>query len=171
MLTQMTKLKARGMQDSWFATVEGEELPCAWNHWGTNVHYLDERVETTNLKWPKYLKAITNGKRIILTKKDLSNSGGNSKNWSGRGYIALFRIDNVALTDSPRWQLGLNRQNRGRRCWFVHAQQKPRHPSPVRSAAFIGIFGKYTGLRWMLCAEFSPLRRRGPKSIWRSGHA
>lgn len=38
-------LKAIGSRGDWFATIEGERVPCVWSWWLTGNHYLDPRIE------------------------------------------------------------------------------------------------------------------------------
>ena len=90
--------KAVGQQGSWFATVDGERLPCVHQHWvhsdnGT-LHYCDPIPNReTNPKYPDYFKEIESCGMVILTKDKVPE-------WQRLGYIAVFRIDNFRLDET-----------------------------------------------------------------------
>jgi hypothetical protein len=89
----MQTLKAQGSRGDWFAMIDGERIPCAWGWWLTGNHYLDPVVEPDKGKWPKYIAAIIEGKKVALTGKKETDG-----KWQRDGYIALFAVANVTVT-------------------------------------------------------------------------
>jgi hypothetical protein len=92
----MRTLKAVGRRGDWFAKVDGEDIPCAWNWWLTGKHYFDPEAKPGTGKWVKYIAAIERLKRVALTGKKETNDG----KWERDGYIALFEVANVETTES-----------------------------------------------------------------------
>jgi hypothetical protein len=68
----MDTFDAWGRPGDWFATVNGEEVPCAWNCWLTGMHYRDPGARPGTGKWVKYIEAIQSGAKVALTKKKQS---------------------------------------------------------------------------------------------------
>lgn len=91
----MQALKARGSQGDWFATINDESIPCAWSWWLTGFHYYDPEIEPNNAKWPKYIAAIKEGKKVALTGKKEKDG-----KWQRDGYIAMYSVANITLTDN-----------------------------------------------------------------------
>jgi hypothetical protein len=94
------KRKARGQRGSWFATVDGERLPCVHQFWmsGSPPKYKDPGAGNDG-PWPEYIQQIKALKKVIVTTDDVPEQpteGG----WKRTGYVALWSIDNVALTGS-----------------------------------------------------------------------
>ena len=58
------------------------------------LHYCDTGVEATKEKWPKYIEALKTGKMAALTGQ-VTREGRMRRH----GYIALYRIDNLSVTD------------------------------------------------------------------------
>jgi hypothetical protein len=87
--------KARGQRGSWFARIGDEDIPCAWLQWRTGNHYCDPVVEPNKGKWPKYIEAIKIGSKVALADKREDENG----DWHRDGYIGLFEIANVTVSD------------------------------------------------------------------------
>jgi len=87
-------LKAIGSRGDWFATIEGERVACAWSWWLTGNHYCDPGIEAEKGKWPKYIVAIREQRKVALTGKKETRDG----KWERDGYIGLFRVTNVVVT-------------------------------------------------------------------------
>jgi hypothetical protein len=83
-----------GRRGDWFATVNGEEAPCAWNWSLTGMHYCDPGAEPGTGKWVKYIEAIQHGGKVALTDK----KEGAGK-WERDGYIGLFEVANIKTTE------------------------------------------------------------------------
>jgi hypothetical protein len=94
----MRTLKARGSKGRWFAAIEGEdeEVPCVWDHWLTDTHYADPGAEPSATKWQKYFAAIIRLKRVALTE---GGPGEEGQPWKRGPYKALYRVENVSLSD------------------------------------------------------------------------
>ncbi len=90
----MQTFKALGRRGDWFATVNGEEVPCAWNWWLTGMHYFDPLAEPGTGKWVKYVAAIRRGNKVALTGKKEKD-----RKWERDGYIGLFEVANVKTTE------------------------------------------------------------------------
>jgi hypothetical protein len=86
------KKKALGERGSWFATVDGERLPCVHQHWITGTRHCDPHVRTDG-KWPNFIEAIEAGKKVIVTKDDVTT-------WTRTGYVAVFRVENVVVDET-----------------------------------------------------------------------
>jgi hypothetical protein len=90
----METLKARGHRATWFARIGDEEVPCAWDWWRTGNHYLDPGARPGKGKWDKFIAAIKTGGKVALTgKREVEGK------WQRDGYIALYRVANVRVSD------------------------------------------------------------------------
>lgn len=78
--------RAVGHQGSWFATVDGESLPCVHERFLKKLEYHDP-AEGVPLPMD-YVRAIEQG-TVILTKSNRVENGGFVRS----GYIAIFRIE------------------------------------------------------------------------------
>jgi hypothetical protein len=90
----MQTFKAVGRRGNWFATINDEQVPCAWHWWLTGMHYCDLGAKPGKGKWVKYIDAIRRGKKVALTGKKETKNG----KWERHGYIALFAIENLNAT-------------------------------------------------------------------------
>jgi hypothetical protein len=91
----MQTLKARGQRGSWFARIGDDDVPCAWLQWRTGNHYLDPLVKADEGRWPKYIEALKRDLNVALTDKREGKDG----NWLRDGYIGLFEIANVNVSE------------------------------------------------------------------------
>ncbi|WP_353227045.1 hypothetical protein [Novosphingobium sp.] len=91
------KKKAFGERGSWFATVDGERLPCVHFHWIKGLHHCDPGYIDGVAPWPKFVDAIRQMRKVIVTKdKPIREQDGKSGLQFERiGYIAVFSVDNI----------------------------------------------------------------------------
>ncbi len=90
------KLKATGTRGSWFAEADGESLPCVHKHWLQGRRYYDPNLKPGKPSWDKFVTAIAEGGKVILTKGD--HLGGTK--FRRTGYIAIWSVENVQFSDS-----------------------------------------------------------------------
>jgi hypothetical protein len=91
----MQTFKAVGHRGDWFATIDDEQVPCAWNWWLTGMHYCDRGAKPGRGKWMKYINAISSSRKVALTGKKETKNG----KWERDGYIGLFAIANLTTTE------------------------------------------------------------------------
>jgi hypothetical protein len=94
-LSALPKLKALGQRGSWFATVAGEELPCVHSKHMRDGRYNDPAFDPLSLQWQGFADAIKRG-RVILTKGVTQPESGTEDR---KGYVAIFRVDDVSTDD------------------------------------------------------------------------
>jgi hypothetical protein len=88
--------KIQGQRGSWFATAGGELLPCVHSHWFKNGWYADPGVRPGEAQWDGFIAAIKTGKKVILTTDNVSED---DKAFERTGYVAIFRVDDVVVSD------------------------------------------------------------------------
>jgi len=100
----VAKKKAVGQRGSWFATVDGIELPCAHRRWAKKnwPHYHDPFKPTENgpsaSKILKYVQAIKDEKQVILTNDDEHlDDEGELTGFTRLNYIAIYGVENVSF--------------------------------------------------------------------------
>ncbi len=99
------KVKIIGKRGSWFADAgEYGNLPCVHTEWyklGTPyAYYSDKGYKLGDKQWDELVQGIQEKKRVILT-KDLWNENKTAPKRPKRtGYVAIFDVDNLTLTDS-----------------------------------------------------------------------
>ncbi|MDR6661375.1 hypothetical protein J2W51_003961 [Tardiphaga robiniae] len=86
--------KAIGTRGSWFAKVGNEDLPCIHKHWLSGMSYHEPYCEISENKWSEYVDALRLGKAILTT----DNVVGEGPQFQRSGYVAVFRVANVALS-------------------------------------------------------------------------
>jgi hypothetical protein len=91
----METLKATGRRGDWFATIDGKDVPCAWNWWLTKTHYFDPHARPDTGKWVKYIAAIRRDRKVALTGKKEKDG-----KWERDGYIGLYKIGKIITTDT-----------------------------------------------------------------------
>jgi hypothetical protein len=89
----MSTLNAMGRRGSWFAKIEGKQIPCVHAHWKTDHNYNDPGYRQTGAKWPDFIGALETLKLAALT-SDIRPHGNTFRR---TGYIALYKIDNVRI--------------------------------------------------------------------------
>src|SRR5487761_1994164 len=95
----MMKLKATGARGSWFAIVDGEQLPCVHNYWWVKpASYHDKDLKLDDPKAGPFFDEISSKKRVILTTGNPSfDPSGIVSGFERTGYVAVYAIDNVVF--------------------------------------------------------------------------
>ena len=97
----LPKYKAVGHIGSWFATIGEIPYPCVHNHWvrweGGRLIYVDPGYDPSQPKWAKFIEALTNEQRAILTSDKVLGLSGRGVNFKRDGYIAFYQIDNLTI--------------------------------------------------------------------------
>ncbi|MGO8198179.1 hypothetical protein ACC735_02455 [Rhizobium ruizarguesonis] len=94
--------KAVGQRGSWFATVDGKELPCVHKHWLKWPHYHDPFKPVENgpnlTKIQEYVEAIQHEKKVILTNDTVHRDPqGMVSGFTRQSYVAMFAVDDVTF--------------------------------------------------------------------------
>ena len=104
--------KAIGRRGSWFATVNGESLPCVHKHWVTGLIHHDpfRRHESgaSEEKIAELAAAVQRLGRVILTDDDAQlDATGNVVSFQRKNYIAVFEVEDVTFSreDGLRFRL------------------------------------------------------------------
>jgi hypothetical protein len=88
-------IKAKGKSGSWFATLSttGEELPCVHEKWFNGnrgrPYYLDAGAKPEEAIWEKFIDAIRQKGRVILTSE--------GENHRRHKYKDAWRVENVVV--------------------------------------------------------------------------
>ena len=94
--------KAKGHRGSWFATVEGENLPCVHKYWVKGLLHHDRFQRHGYANSSQILElvdAVQNVKRVILTEdKPNFDAAGNLIGFDRKGYVAIYAVDDVTYT-------------------------------------------------------------------------
>jgi hypothetical protein len=93
----MPKYKATGRRGSWFATVNGESLPCVHSHWLRKGRYHDPHAAPGTAQWDEHFAAIRDGQRVILTKSEIADEVAGS-GFDRKEYVAVFSVDEVEIS-------------------------------------------------------------------------
>jgi len=108
----MTTKKAIGQRGSWFATVDGEALPCVHKHWVKGLYHHDpfRRHEggASDEKILELATAVQQLGRVILTDDDAElDTAGNVVGFKRKNYIAVFEVEDVTYSreDGLRFRL------------------------------------------------------------------
>ncbi|MBX5239501.1 hypothetical protein [Rhizobium sp. NLR22b] len=97
--------KATGRRGSWFAKVDGEQLPCVHRYWLNKLDYHDPYIRETDglpaSKVVEFVDAIRNGERVILT-EDTPHIGpeGYPTGFARRSYVAVYQVEQVRYDES-----------------------------------------------------------------------
>ncbi|TPI49936.1 hypothetical protein FJW05_02395 [Mesorhizobium sp. B2-9-1] len=98
----MQTAKAKGHRGSWFATVDGEDLPCVHKYWVKGLLHHDRFQRhgyANSLQILELVQAVRNGQRVILTDdKPLFDAAGNLIGFERKGYIAVYAVDDVTYS-------------------------------------------------------------------------
>ena len=85
--------KAIGTRGSWYATVNGERLPCVHQaNMQSNLTYLATRV--SDAPHDKLFAAINDAGKVIV-RKSVRTSDGNS--WDAKGYVAVWSVTDLKV--------------------------------------------------------------------------
>jgi len=104
--------KATGQRGSWFAKVDGEQLPCVHKYWLKKLDYHDPYVREVDglpaSKVSEFVDAIQSGKRVVLT-DDTPHMGpeGYPTGFTRKAYVAIYQVEHVQYdeTDGLRFRL------------------------------------------------------------------
>ena len=89
--------KAIGKHGSWFATIDGEQLPCVHQHWfSSSLEYEDPGVEVGNPVWDEFIQELKRTGKAILTSDNPAPGSGSFKR---TGYIAVWSIEDVRVEE------------------------------------------------------------------------
>ena len=94
--------KATGSRGSWFATVDGELLPCVHEYWWVKrdkTRRYDDRLLTSSRQSGELVAAIKEKRRVILT-KDKPYSPENPAPFTRTGYIALWTVEDIEFDEN-----------------------------------------------------------------------
>lgn len=97
----MSKRKAIGERGSWFATVDGERLPCVHRYWVTGKLHSDPGYLEGEGKWPEFVDAIREKMKVILTKDEPIGAPDKKSGvvFKRTGYIAVFSVADVCTNE------------------------------------------------------------------------
>jgi hypothetical protein len=93
----MLTYKAKGKRGDWFASVNGEEIPCVHEYWLKKLSYHDPHIS----KMPKakeYFASIQTFKKVILTRDDIIQNE-IFPSFRRKEYIAVYAIDDCEMND------------------------------------------------------------------------
>lgn len=99
----MQPKKATGSIGSWFATVEGETLPCVHEYWwvkgdpARRRHYHDKLLRSSPHN-DAFVSAIRESGKVILT-SDTPKSPSDPVPFKRAGYIAIWKVEDVEFDD------------------------------------------------------------------------
>jgi hypothetical protein len=86
------KAKAIGERGSWFASVDGERLPCVHHYWIKGTHHCAPRVSQNSKKDVELVRAIRANHKVIVTTDRVIDEG---LGFERTGYVAVFAVENV----------------------------------------------------------------------------
>lgn len=89
-------VKAVGYPGSWFAKVGDELLPCVHAERFAENIYTEPYVKAGKGKWPKFLTAIRDGRRVVVTKNIMKNG----EPLRRAGYDGVYRVEDFSLNGS-----------------------------------------------------------------------
>jgi hypothetical protein len=90
--------KIVGKRGSWYATFDGESLPCTHEHWVDKklMEYEDPGAKPGTKKWDDFIDSLgSKGKAILTDDKFLGDGMG----FKRKSYIGVFEIANVRMED------------------------------------------------------------------------
>ncbi len=93
---------AKGNRGSWFAEVDGERLPCVHLHWLNGGRYEDPGCMPNVGRWPKFIRAIRDGQRVLVTDGQVILKPGtkSGKAFARKVYLYVADVENVEADDS-----------------------------------------------------------------------
>ena len=99
-ITLLPRFKARGHRGSWFATVNGESLPCLhkyWLHWPV---YDDPGIRAGERQSDQLVAALHSLGRAVLTEDEPKLKDGKVIGFKRTGYVAIFKVSDIELGQS-----------------------------------------------------------------------
>jgi hypothetical protein len=98
------KASAVGERGSWFATVNGERLPCVHMHWWIkgSKKFADPGYLAGEGQWPALVSAIEQFGKVIVTKDDPLSVPENKSGlgFKRAGYLAVFTVANIEADEA-----------------------------------------------------------------------
>jgi hypothetical protein len=93
-MTRETK-KAFGTRGSWFAEVDGEQLPVVHSYWAQRMPlYHDPEARSGELQFDEFVARIREKGRVILQRDKAPRKNAEGKTILERdGYIAVFQVE------------------------------------------------------------------------------
>jgi hypothetical protein len=101
-------IQAKGNRGSWFAEVDGERLPCVHRYWLTDGRYEDPGCMPKVGKWPRFIRAIRDGQRVLMTesKVEVRPDRKSGRAFSRTAYLYVADVENVEADEqSLRFKL------------------------------------------------------------------
>jgi len=95
----MIPKKAKGSIGSWFATVDGESLPCVHKHWWVKTARYNDHLLRSSPQADEFVAAIREKKRVIL-KISKPNSEANPVPFKHVEYVAVWEVDNIDFDEN-----------------------------------------------------------------------
>jgi hypothetical protein len=93
--------KAIGQIGSWFATVDGESLPCVHDFWYSPPNYNDPEAILGHKRFEDFVAKIQSDGRVIMQKDKPPHISADNKTILEReGYIAVFKVDGLVFDAS-----------------------------------------------------------------------
>ena len=86
-----------GHSGSWFATWDGENIPCVHFHWtkGTWPEYVDPGFDDRT-EWSPFITALQEGSKAILTTSHPPDKSGMRRR---KGYTGIWTISNIRVVE------------------------------------------------------------------------
>lgn len=94
--------KATGSRGSWFALVDGEELPCVHDHWwvkGNRERRYNDHLLRASLHNDNFVARIKEKRKVVLT-SDKPHSAINPVPFKRTGYIALWTVEDIEFDEN-----------------------------------------------------------------------
>jgi hypothetical protein len=90
------KKKAIGERGSWFASVNGERLPCVHQYWIKGRQHVARNIDSSDPKTAELISAIEIARKVIVTTDVVQGEGAG---FERAGYVAVFRVSDVRVSD------------------------------------------------------------------------
>jgi hypothetical protein len=96
-VSETAGVEAKGQWNSWFATWNGESLPCVHDCWKRGDHYEDPEVVPEHRHWASFVAGLRNKRRVLLTRDILNEEGRPRKRAKPPGqYLAVWEIADIS---------------------------------------------------------------------------
>jgi len=92
-------VKPVGHSGSWFANWQGGSYPCVHSERMSGGWYYDPTVNSGLPQWPRFIYAIKDAKKVILTKSNVKDKN-DPPPWkrARKGqYLSLWEVDDVGI--------------------------------------------------------------------------
>jgi hypothetical protein len=84
--------KAQGIRGSWYAKVNGEELPCIHDKNMKNGSYIAPRADDE--RHQKLLADIQRTGRVVMRKSERNSD---DRSWTSKGYVAVWSVADAKI--------------------------------------------------------------------------